>query len=39
MHKAAANNKIKILDLMLRHGGDANLQDDVSDYILIVIHM
>ena len=40
MHKAAANNKIKILDLMLRHGANINVQDDlVSDYILFVIHM
>ena len=34
MHKAAIWNQVKILDLMLKHGGDSNIQDDVSDYIL-----
>ena len=39
MHKAVGHDKIRILALILQHGGDANLQDVVSDYILIVIHM
>ena len=39
MHKAAACNKLKILDVMLRNGADSNIQDHVSDYILFVIHM
>ena len=40
MHKAAANDKIRILDLLLKSGANINVQDDlVSDYILIVIHM
>ena len=39
LHKAAVYNKVTIVDLILQHGGDANLQDGVSDYILIVIHM
>ena len=39
MHQAAIHNKVTILDLILQHGGDANLQDRVSDYILFVIHM
>ena len=39
MHKAAANYKIKIVDLMVRCGAHINIQDRVSDYILFVIHM
>ena len=39
LHQAAIYNKVTIVDLILQHGGDANLQDVVSDYILIVIHM
>ena len=39
MHKAAANDKIRILDLLLKSGANINVQDRVSDYILIVIHM
>ena len=39
MHKAAAYGKIRILDLLLKSGANINVQDDVSDYILIVIHM
>ena len=39
MHQAAACNKLKILDVMLRNGADSNTQNVVSDYILFVIHM
>ena len=39
LHQAVDHDKIRILALILQHGGDANLQDGVSDYILIVIHM
>ena len=34
LHKAADCNKVTIVDLILQHGGDANIKDDVSDYIL-----
>ena len=39
LHQAANFNKVSTLKMILQHGGDANLQDVVSDYILIVIHM
>ena len=39
LHQAAIYNKVTIVDLILQHGGDANIKDDVSDYILFVIHM
>ena len=39
MHQAAANNKFRILDLLLKSGANINVQDVVSDYILFVIHM
>ena len=39
LHKAVDHDKIRILALILQHGGDANLQDRVSGYILFVIHM
>ena len=39
LHQAVGHHKIRILALILQHGGDANLRDSVSDYILIVIHM
>ena len=39
LHQAAIYNKVTIVDLILQHGGDANIKDHVSDYILIVIHM
>ena len=39
MHQAAKYSKLKILDVMLKNGGDSNIQDLVSDYILFVIHM
>ena len=39
MHQAANYSELKILDVMLNIGGDSNIQDDVSDYILFVIHM
>ena len=37
MHQAAIWKKVKILDVMLKHGGDSNIQDSVSDYILFHI--
>ena len=39
LHKAAADDKIRILDLLLKSGANINVQDCVSDYILFVIHM
>ena len=39
MHQAAADNKIRIMDLLLKSGANCNVQDCVSDYILFVIHM
>ena len=39
LHKAAASNKVTIVDLIIKHGCDVNIKDHVSDYILIVIHM
>ena len=39
LHKAAYCNKVSTLKMILKHGGDVNIQDHVSDYILIVIHM
>ena len=39
LHKALLENKDRILDLLLKHGGDSNIQDDVSNYILFVIRM
>ena len=39
MHQAAYCNKVSTLKMILKHGGDVNLQNGVSDYILIVIHM
>ena len=39
IHQAANYSELKILDVMLKNGGDSNIQDDVSDYILFVIHM
>ena len=39
LHQAAHFNKVTIVDLILKHGGDANIKNGVSDYILIVIHM
>ena len=39
LHKAAASDKIRILDLLLKSGANCNVQDPVSDYILFVIHM
>ena len=37
LHQAAIYNKVTIVDLILQHGGDANLQDLVSDYTCIYI--
>ena len=39
LHQAADYNKLSIVDLIIKHGCDVNIQDCVSDYILIVIHM
>ena len=39
MHTAAIFDKLKILGFILKNGGDSNIQDHVSDYILFVIHM
>ena len=39
MHQATYCNKVSTLKMILEHGGDANIQNGVSDYILIVIHM
>ena len=39
LHQAAYWNKVSTLEMILKHGGDVNVQDGVSDYILIVIHM
>ena len=29
----------KVLDVILKSGGDSNIEDNVSDYILFVMHM
>ena len=39
LRQAAACNKVSIVDLIIKHGCDVNIQDGVSDYILFVIHM
>ena len=39
LHQAALYNKLKVLDVILKSGGDSNIQDRVSDYILFVMHM
>ena len=39
LHQAANFNKVTIIEMILKHGGDTNIKNDVSDYILIVIHM
>ena len=39
LHQAAYYNKVSTLKMILKHGGDVNIQDRVSDYILIVMHM
>ena len=39
LHQAADYNKVSIVDLIIKHGCDVNIQDRVSDYILIVIHI
>ena len=39
IHRAAIFDKLKILGFIFLNGGDANIQNDVSDYILFVIHM
>ena len=39
LHQAADYNKLKVLDGILKSGGDSNIQDIVSDYILFVMHM
>ena len=40
LHQAALYNKLKVLDVILKSGGDSNIIDDiVSDYILFVMHM
>ena len=39
LHQAARFNKVTILEMMLRHGANIDLQDRVSDYILFVIRM
>ena len=39
MHQAALYNKLKVLDVILKSGGDSNIEDIVSDYILFVMHM
>ena len=39
MHQAAFYNKLKVLDVILKSGGDSNIEDIVSDYILFVMHM
>ena len=39
MHQAARFNKMSTLKMILKHGGDANIKNRVSDYILFVIHM
>ena len=39
MHEAALYNNLKVLDVILKSGGDSNIKDFVSDYILFVIHM
>ena len=39
LHQAASCNKVTIIEMILNHGGDANIKNVVSDYILIVIHM
>ena len=39
LYRAAASDKIRILDLLLKSGANCSVQDGVSDYILIVIHM
>ena len=39
LHQAARFNEVTIVEMILKHGGDANVQDGVSDYILFVIHM
>ena len=39
LHEAAFYNKLKVLDVILKSGGDSNIEDIVSDYILFVMHM
>ena len=39
MHQAARYNKLKILDVILKSGGDSNIENIVRDYILFVMHM
>ena len=39
LHQAALYNKLKVLDVILKSGGDSNIEDIVSDYILFVMHM
>ena len=39
LHQAAFYNKLKVLDVILKSGGDSNIEDIVSDYILFVMHM
>ena len=39
MHHAAIYDKLKMLGFIFKNGGDSNIQDIVSDYILFVIHM
>ena len=36
LHQAAYYNKVSTLKMILKHGGDANIKDHVSDYILIL---
>ena len=39
LHQAAVYNKLKVLDVILKSGGDSNIENIVSDYILFVMHM
>ena len=39
LHQAADCNKVSIAEMILKLGANINVQDLVSDYILIVIHM
>ena len=39
LHKALLEKRDRILDLLLKHGGDSNIEDDVSNYILFIIRM
>ena len=39
LHQAAINDKVSIAEMILKDGANLNIEDNVSDYILIVIHM